>query len=78
MGGGRQELSVPVSVEASLSSPLMTGPARRLFGLLGLLPDGAARPPVCPRCGETLPHHPGSGQPIARGTVLPASLISPS
>jgi tetratricopeptide (TPR) repeat protein len=43
MGGGRQELSVPVSVEASLSSPLMTGPARRLFGLLGLLPDGAAR-----------------------------------
>jgi tetratricopeptide (TPR) repeat protein len=43
MGGGRRELSVAVSVEASLGSPLMTVPARRLFGLLGLLPDGAAR-----------------------------------
>ena len=43
MGGGNRELSVPVSVEASLASPLMTIPARRLFGLLGMLPDGIAR-----------------------------------
>ena len=42
-GGGRRELSMAASVEASLGSPLMTVPARRLFGLLGLLPDGAAR-----------------------------------
>jgi tetratricopeptide (TPR) repeat protein len=43
MGGGRRELSVPVSVEASLASPLMTAAARRLFGLLGMLPDGVTR-----------------------------------
>ncbi len=43
MGGGRRELSVAVSVEASLASPLMTAAAGRLFGLLGMLPDGAAR-----------------------------------
>jgi tetratricopeptide (TPR) repeat protein len=43
MGGGSRELSVAVSVEASVASPLMTGPARRLFALLGVLPDGAAR-----------------------------------
>jgi tetratricopeptide (TPR) repeat protein len=43
MGGGSRELSVPVSVEASLASPLMTAAARRLFGLLGKLPDGIAR-----------------------------------
>ena len=43
MGGGRRELSVAVSVEASLASPLMTAAAGRLFGLLGMLPDGMAR-----------------------------------
>ena len=43
MGGGSRELSVAVSVEASFSSPLMTAAAGRLFGLLGLLPDGMAR-----------------------------------
>ena len=32
-----------MSVEASLASPLMTAAARRLFGLLGMLPDGVAR-----------------------------------
>ena len=35
LGGDRPELSVAASVEASVSSPLMTGPAQRLFGLLG-------------------------------------------
>ena len=43
MGGGRRELSVAVSVEASMASPLMTAEAGRLFGLLGMLPDGVAR-----------------------------------
>ena len=43
MGGGSRELSVAVSVEASLASPLMTAAAGRLFGLLGMLPDGTAR-----------------------------------
>ena len=43
MGGGNRELSVAASVEASLTSPLMTAAARRLFGLLGMLPDGIAR-----------------------------------
>ncbi len=43
MGGGSRELSVAVSVEASTASPLMTAAARRLFGLLGVLPDGVAR-----------------------------------
>ncbi len=42
MSGGRPELSVATSVEASVTSPLMTDSARRLFGLLGVLPDGAA------------------------------------
>ena len=40
MRGDRRELSVAVSVEASVTSPLMTGPARRLLSLLGVLPDG--------------------------------------
>jgi tetratricopeptide (TPR) repeat protein len=40
MKGDRRELSVPVSIEASVTSPLMTGPARRLLTLLGVLPDG--------------------------------------
>src|SRR6266536_4842062 len=42
MAGGRRELSVPVSVEASITGPLMTTPARRLLTLLGVLPDGIA------------------------------------
>jgi len=43
MGGTSRELSVPVSVEASVTSPLMTAPAARLLSLLGVLPDGIAR-----------------------------------
>jgi tetratricopeptide (TPR) repeat protein len=43
MGGARRELSVAVSVEASITAPLMTGPARRLLSLLGVLPDGTGR-----------------------------------
>jgi tetratricopeptide (TPR) repeat protein len=43
MGGTSRELSVPVSVEASVTSPLMTPPATRLLSLLGVLPDGIAR-----------------------------------
>ena len=43
MGGARRELSVAVSVEASVTAPLMTAPALRLLGLLGVLPDGVAR-----------------------------------
>ena len=43
MGGATRELSVAVSVETSISSPLMTAPGRRLLGLLGALPDGIAR-----------------------------------
>ena len=42
MGGGRRELSVAVSVEASITGPGMTGPGRRLLALLGVLPDGIA------------------------------------
>ena len=43
MGGARRELSVPVSVEASVTSPLMIQSAARLPSLLGVLPDGIAR-----------------------------------
>jgi tetratricopeptide (TPR) repeat protein len=43
MGGARRELSVAVSVEASVTAPLMTAPGVRLLGLLGVLPDGVAR-----------------------------------
>ena len=43
MGGARRELSVAVSVEASVTTPLMTAPAARLLSLLGVLPDGVAR-----------------------------------
>jgi len=43
MGGARRELSVAVSVEASVTSPLMTAPAARLLSLLGTFPDGIAR-----------------------------------
>jgi tetratricopeptide (TPR) repeat protein len=42
MGGATRELNVAVSVEISVTSPLMTGAARRLFALLGTLPDGIA------------------------------------
>jgi tetratricopeptide (TPR) repeat protein len=41
-GGERRELSVAVSVETSAGSPRMTDQARRLFAMLGMLPDGAA------------------------------------
>jgi tetratricopeptide (TPR) repeat protein len=44
MGGERRGLSVAVSVETSVGSPLMTAGARRLLSLLGVLPDGAAHP----------------------------------
>jgi tetratricopeptide (TPR) repeat protein len=44
MGGARRELSVAVSVEASITTPLMTPPALRLLTLLGILPDGLDRP----------------------------------
>ena len=40
MGGARRELSVAVSVETSITGPLMTAPARRLLALMGVLPDG--------------------------------------
>ncbi len=40
MGGGHRELSVAVSVEASIAGPLVTPPAARLLALLGVLPDG--------------------------------------
>jgi tetratricopeptide (TPR) repeat protein len=43
MGGISRELSVPTSVEASVTSLLMTPPAVRLLSLLGVLPDGIAR-----------------------------------
>ena len=43
MGGERRELSVAVSVEASVTAPLMTAEAEQLLGLLGVLPDGVAR-----------------------------------
>ena len=43
LGGARRELSVAVSVEASVTAPLMTAPAARLLSLLGVLPDGIAR-----------------------------------
>jgi tetratricopeptide (TPR) repeat protein len=42
MRGDRRELSIAVSVEASVTSPLMTDGARRLLSLLGVLPDGIA------------------------------------
>jgi tetratricopeptide (TPR) repeat protein len=42
MGGATRELSVAVSVEISVSSARMTGAARRLLTLLGVLPDGIA------------------------------------
>ena len=41
-GGVSRELSVSVSVELSVTGPAMTDPARRLFAMLGQLPDGIA------------------------------------
>jgi tetratricopeptide (TPR) repeat protein len=43
LGGAHRELSVAVSVEASIGAPLMTVPAARLLSLLSVLPDGIAR-----------------------------------
>jgi tetratricopeptide (TPR) repeat protein len=43
MGGATRELSVAVSVETSITSPLMTARGRRLLSLMGALPDGIAR-----------------------------------
>jgi len=43
-GGMSRELSVSVSVELSVAGPLMTEPARRLFTMLGQLPNGIAGP----------------------------------
>jgi tetratricopeptide (TPR) repeat protein len=40
MGGLSPQLSVAVSVETSITSPLMTSQALRLLTLLGVLPDG--------------------------------------
>src|SRR5262249_54433835 len=60
MGGTSRELSVAVSVEASVASPLMTGPAGRVLSLLGVLPDGIARDDLT----ELLP---GSGLAAAEG-----------
>jgi len=40
MGGGRRELSVPVSVEASVTAPLMTKAGLQLLAMVGILPDG--------------------------------------
>jgi tetratricopeptide (TPR) repeat protein len=61
MGGGRRELSVAVSVEASITAPLMTAAAAQLLGLLGVLPDGMAR-------GDLEELLPGSG--LAAANVL--------
>ncbi len=43
LGGASRELSVAVSMEASITAPLMTAPGRRLLSLLGVLPDGIDR-----------------------------------
>ena len=40
MGGGSRELNVAVSVDTSVTAPLMTTAGRRLLALLGVLPDG--------------------------------------
>jgi tetratricopeptide (TPR) repeat protein len=42
MGGGSRELNVAVSVDTSVTAPLMTAAGMRLLGLLGVLPDGVA------------------------------------
>ena len=61
MGGARRELSVAVSVEASITAPLMTPSARRLLSLLGVLPDGMVR-------GDLAELLPGGG--LAAAAVL--------
>ena len=53
IGGASRELSVAVSLEASITAPLMTAPARRLLSLLGVLPDCVARDDLT----ELLPDH---------------------
>jgi tetratricopeptide (TPR) repeat protein len=42
MGGRTRELNVAVSVDTSVTAPLMTAGGRRLLALLGILPDGVA------------------------------------
>jgi tetratricopeptide (TPR) repeat protein len=42
-GGNQRELNLAVSLELSISNPLMTDDARRLLSLLGMLPDGIAQ-----------------------------------
>ena len=54
LGGGRRELSVPVSVELSLKDPRMSPEGRRLLALLGQLPEGIAHDDLAtllPRAG---------------------------
>ncbi len=54
LGGASRELSVAVSVETSIKSPLTTEPALRLLALMGVLPDGIAREDLVvllPDCG---------------------------
>ncbi len=64
-GAGRLD-NLAVSLELSLSGPRMTAPARRLFGLLGLLPDGAAREDL----ESLLPEHALEAASILRKTGL--------
>jgi tetratricopeptide (TPR) repeat protein len=55
MGGGSRELSATVSIEMSVGSPLMTAAARRMLGMLGMLPEGVARgdlTALLPRAGQ--------------------------
>lgn len=42
MGGRSRELNIAVSVDTSVTAPLMTSGGRRLLALLGMLPDGIA------------------------------------
>lgn len=58
MGGGSRELSASVSIEMSVRSPLMTAAARRIFGMLGMLPEGVAH-------GDLTALLPGAGQAAA-------------
>jgi hypothetical protein len=55
MGGGSRELSVSVSVEASVTSPLMTSAARRLLTVLGMLPDGVTQDDIAALMTDTGP-----------------------
>ena len=62
LGGASRELSVAVSIEASIAMPLMTGPAWRLLSLLGVLPDGIAREDLT----ELLPDSPLAATAVLR------------